>query len=217
MKCTLSKKISRIGFLILACLGPIYAQQPGKLPLTGKKNIIAGIYKTETLESFEDDSFFGRLSDISDKGACSMSDKLPAPVIGSKQYLVVRLANAAKTQLVFDFKDKYEMKGFVRSVRLWVYSPYLPGRIRLILEDTEGNDYTLQSNKLIFRGWRELEFRTDKLINQNDYYVNQFRPIYLKRILYFPGPSKRMQKEQLLFLDEISYETRPKYIIPENK
>lgn len=204
-------------FFIFFIVSDLFSQVSGKLPLTGKKNIITGIYKFETLESFENDTFFNRLSDISDTKSCFLANKLPAPVIGSEKYLVIRLHDAGKTQLVFDFKDKYIMNGFVRSVKLWVYSPYLPGRLRLILEDTEGNDYTLQSQKLVFRGWRELTFRTDKLLNQNDYYVKQFRPMFLKRILYFPGPGKRLQGEQLLFLDEITYESRPKYIIPENK
>lgn len=128
--------------------------------------------------------------------------------------LLVRVAFSSG-KLDFNFIQPIEIKDFISSFSLLVYSTDLPGKLQLLVEDTRGSLHLLDFSSLHFTGWQEITIDVPPHVIQDDFSPGSVRLVLVKKIIYTPGPAYRKRLNQTFILDALTAKVRDKYLLRE--
>jgi hypothetical protein len=216
----MNKKPLFIIFCIAAIISPLAGQdKPAATPPADASNqdiIDDKVYFETILEDFETTQYTTEKNlsfrvTTYQKGDITMRDQYAAPSGKSKKYLGVKMY--AKKGDVYSIIPAKELKidKYCRSIAVWVYGKRFSGELSMIIQDADQQNHRVILGNTDFLGWRKMIVKLDKVVKQEDEYLNQKRFIQIMQIQYRPGNATRLPLQQYFYLDDISAMVRDKY------
>lgn len=184
---------------------------PRKMKRNEKDAAVPGIYHEITLEDFTTMPFSN--SDTS-SAKLYLAYDYPAPIVKAGNYLVVEIQSTGEDALQVTFEKQPTLKQHARTLTLWVFATNLPGDLLLLIKDTQGNPHLLNFGKLNFRGWHHLSTVLPNHIVQRDIVPGTPSLLQVMKLIYRPGPTQRLKKNQIFFIDSLGAQVREKYLLP---
>lgn len=168
------------------------------------------------LENFETQTF--NLSNVRSKlekdtplPDISLSHNFTAPVPGSRQALVLRIPKTANFPFSLYFPEPILLKGFVKEIKIPIYSSQSIGNLTLIVENQDFETRQIAVTSLNYRGWKNCVVPFAYAIEQNDRVFLQGSNIRLIGFFYLPNENNAFNQEVLLAIDDITAIVRDKY------
>ncbi len=183
---------------------------------SGKKTP-GNVYAEILIEDFENSNYtdsnlhFIEVKE-NQKGSLKIRDEFPAPTMGSKKYLGLKVYGRSGDSFTITPPKDIIIDKLCKSINVWVYGKNFTGTLSMLIEDSEKNAHKILFGKLNFLGWNKLTYKLPEKLVQEDEFLNQKKSIKLLKIIYEPGNSRNeMPKWQTLYIDDISASVREKY------
>jgi len=174
------------------------------------------VWKEISLENFEDQNYSGKnirtkLEKDTVLPELTLSQNFTAPVPGSKQALVIRIPKKVNFPFGFYFPEPILLKGFVKEIRIPVYSSQSIGNLTLIVQNQDYETKQFAVTSLNYRGWKNCTVPFGRALDQNDRIFLQGSDIRLVGFFYLPNENNASNQEVLLAIDDITAIVRDKY------
>lgn len=174
------------------------------------------VWKEVALENFEEQTYSQKnlrtkLEKDTKLPELSLSQNFTAPIPGSRQALVLRIPKKANFPFGVYFPEPILLKGFVKEIRIPVYSSQSIGNLTLIVQNQDFETRQLSVTSLNYRGWKTCTVPFGRAFDQNDRIFLQGSDIRLVGFFYLPNENNASSQEVLLALDDITAIVRDKY------
>ncbi len=174
------------------------------------------VWKEISLENFEDDTFSQnnvrtKLEKDTPLPDLSLSQNFTAPIPSSKQALVIRVPKKSNFPFGIYFPKPILLEGFVKEIRIPVYSSQSIGNLTLIVENQDYEVRQLPITSLNYRGWKTCIIPIARAFDQNDRIFLQGSNVRLIGFFYLPNENNASSQEVLLAIDDITAIVRDKY------
>ncbi|GBF50781.1 flagellar filament outer layer protein Flaa domain protein [Leptospira ryugenii] len=141
----------------------------------------------------------------------SLSRNITAPIPESRQSLVIRIPKAANYPFAFYFPEPLVLRGFVREIKVPLYSSQSLGNITMIVEDQYFETKQIMVSSLNFRGWKVCSISFAQVMEQNDRIFQRSANMRILGFYYLPNEENAKNQEVLIAIDDISAVVRDKY------
>ncbi|MDZ4725924.1 MAG: flagellar assembly protein FlaA [Leptospira sp.] len=180
------------------------------------------VWKEISLENFEEVTFskanvHTKLEKDTPLPDLSLSKNFTAPIPASKQALVLRVPKQANFPFAVYFPNPIKLQGFVKEIRIPIYSSQSIGNLTLIVENQDYETRQLAVTSLNYRGWKNCVVPFARAFDQNDRIFLQGSNIRLIGFFYLPNENNASSQEVLLAIDDITAIVRDKYRPLRNK
>lgn len=174
------------------------------------------VWKEIALENFEEQNYSQKnvrtkLEKDTVLPELSLSQNFTAPIPSSKQALVLRVPKKANFPFGVYFPEPISLRGFVKEIRIPVYSSQTIGNLTLIVQNQDYETRQLSVTSLNFRGWKNCVVPFGRAFDQNDRVFLQGSNIRLVGFFYLPNENNASSQEVLLAIDDITAIVRDKY------
>ncbi len=200
---------------IVGMVGSVLWSNPLRLKDRDQQSVIPGIYQEILLESFDSLPFTERdiRQNESIRAHLIIKEDYPAPLPDSGRYLTVEIESDGPDALQVFFRRQPVLRQHTRWFSIWAHGMKLPGDLLILVEDTRGQVHQLSFGTLNFRGWRRLTAEVPDHVIQYDHVPGINEALKIVQLIYRPGPRKRLKKDQIFFLDNLSASVREKYLL----
>jgi hypothetical protein len=133
------------------------------------------------------------------------------PQLESEKSLAIRIPPAIHTYPIKILcAPVTDLTDFVKSFHLHVYSNHAGGTLSILVNDQFSRHIKLGRVNLTFEGWQK--FTIPANILQQDYTISQPQWIQWIGFVYEPIPNSRLDKELLIYIDDVQYTHRKKFM-----
>ena len=170
------------------------------------------VYRTSTLLDFEKESHCKvDVVETIEPPQMFISSLNTHPQLESVKSLALRIPPAIHTYPIKILcLPAIDLTDFVKSFHLHIYSSNAGGTLSILVNDQFSRHVKLAKVNLTFEGWQKFTIPVN--IFQQDYTIAQPQRIQWIGFVYEPISNSRQDKEILLYIDDVQYTHRKKFM-----